>query len=255
MSSTPAPFYLDWTFWTAVAAVLALVLSQFPPVRVLLRQTRLSMQPYDRLNVTHWLGNPNVNLHVQLLNTGGRQVRVRSLILELSPDEGAKFSLPAQTYSRADGAPGSFLFTPFNLEPDKEWANFVGFFAPFSMNDERTSKQLIKELKADIKVKLKNQPQEARDRKELVEGDAKCVEKLQEFSRINTKWRPGEYTAVLNLQCEPEQASQVRKFRFTLFEADIQELDERASLYKIGAGVYFTDAEQTEVYPRIKDLD
>jgi|SRR5450759_4086324 hypothetical protein len=103
MSPTAAPFYFDWTFWTAVVAVLALVLSQFPPVRVLLRQTRLSMQPYDRLNVTHWLGNPNVNLHVQLVNTGGRPVRVRSLVLELSPDDGAQFSLPAQTYSRADG--------------------------------------------------------------------------------------------------------------------------------------------------------
>lgn len=255
MSFTPAPFYFDWTFWAAVVAVLALVLSQLPPVRVLLRQTRLSMQPYDRLNVTHWLGNPIVNLHVQLLNTGGRPVRVRSLGLELSPDEGAKFSLPAQTYSRADGTPGSFLFTPFSLEPDKEWANFVGFVAPFSMNDERTSKQLIKELKADISVKLRDQPQEARDRKELVEGDAKRVEKLQEFFKSNMRWRSGEYTAVLKLQCDPEQASQVRKFRFTLFEADIQELDERVSRYKIGAGVYFTDTEQMEVYPRIKDLD
>ena len=253
MSPIPAPFYFDWTFWTAVVAVLALVLSQLPPVRVLLRQTRLSMQPYDRLNVTHWLGNPNVNLHVQLLNTGGRPVRVRSLVLELSPDDGAEFSLPAQTYSRADGTPGSFLFTTFSLEPDKEWASFVGFFAPFSMNDERTSKQLTKELKADINAKVASLPQEARG-KQLVEGDAEFVKKLQEFYRSKRRWRPGEYTAVLKLQCEPEQASQVRKFRFTLFEADIQELDERASRYKIGAGVYFTDAEQTEVYPRIKDL-
>lgn len=254
MNATPAPFYMDWTFWTAVVAVLALVLSQLPPVRVLLRQTRLSMQPYDRLNVTHWLGNPNVNLHVQLLNTGGRPVRVRSLVLELSPDEGAKFSLPAQKYSRADGTPGSFLFTPFNLEPDKEWANFVGFFAPFIMNDERTSKQLTKELKADINAKVANLPLEARG-KQLVESDANCVGKLQELYTSHKKWRAGEYTAVLKLQCEPEQASQVRKFRFTLFEADIQELDERTSRYKLGAGVYFTDAEQTEVYPRIKDLD
>jgi hypothetical protein len=254
MNPIPAPFYDDWTFWTAVIAILALILSQLPPVRVLLRQTRLSMQPYDRLNVTHWLGNPNVNLHIQLLNTGGRPVRVRSLVLELSPDDGAEFTLPAQTYSRADGTPGSFLFTPFSLEPDGEWASFVGFVAPLSMNDERTSKQLSKELKADINIKLRNQSQEARDRKELVEGDAGCVDKLQEFYKSKRRWRPGEYTAVLKLQCEPNQASQVRKFRFTLFEADIQELDERASRYKIGAGVYFTDAEQTEIYPRIKDL-
>jgi hypothetical protein len=257
MNPTPAPFYLDWTFWTAVAAGLALVLSQLPPVHVLFRRTRLSMQPYDRLNITHWLGNPNANLHVQLLNTGGRAVRVRSLVLELSPDDGATFSLPAQTYARADGTPGtSFLFTPFTLERDKEWASFVHFFTPFNLNEERISKRLTKELRADIAAKFQNQPQEARDRKELVEADAAHVEPLQEFYTNKKKWRPGEYTGVLKLNCEPAQASQNRRFRFTLFEADIQELDERpSSRYKFGAGVYFNDPDQTEVYPRIKDLD
>jgi len=255
MGSTQAPFFLDWTFWAAVVAVLALVLSQLPPVRVLLRRTRLSMQPYDRLNVTHWLGNPNVNLHIQLLNTGGRTVRVRSLTLELSTDEGVKLSLPAQTFSRADGTPGTFLFVPFGLEPDKEWANFVGFFAPFNMTDERTSKQLIKELKSDIGVKLRDLSQEARDQKELVEGQAACVAKLQEFFRNHNKWGPGEYTATLKVQCTPDRGSQVRKFRFTLFEADVQELEERACRYKYGAGVYFAEPDQTEVYPRIKDLE
>jgi hypothetical protein len=255
MSSTPVPFYLDWTFWTAVVAILALVLSQLPPVRVLFRRTRLSIQPYDRLNVTHWLGNPIVNLHVQLLNTGARRVLVRSMVLELSIEQEAKLSLPAQSFSRADGTPGTFLFTPFGLEPDKEWANFVSFFAQFSMSDEHISKQLTTELRADIEVKLRNQSQEARDRKELVEGNAKCVENSQEFFKSHNRWRPGEYTAILKLQCEPAQASRVRTFRFTLFEADVHELVERTSRYKYGNGIYFPDNYQTEVYPRIKDLE
>jgi len=253
MNSTPEPLYLNWTFWTAVVAVLALVLSQLPPVRVLLRRPRLIMQPYDRLNVAHWLGNPIVNLHVQLLNTGGRPVRVRSLVLELSTEGDLRLSLPAQSFTSAGLAGDSFLFTPFGLEPDKEWANFIGFVAPFSMGDERTSKQLIKELKTGITLKLRDQTQEARDRKEFVEGDASCVGRLQEFFKNHNRWRPGEYTAVLKAQCTPEEASQVRKFRFTLFEADVQELEERASRYKYGFGVYLTDPDQTEVYPSIKD--
>jgi hypothetical protein len=170
-------------------------------------------------------------------------------------EEEAKLSLPAQSFSRADDTPGRFLFTPFSLEPDKEWANFVSFFAQFTMGDERISKQLTTELRADIEVKLRNQSQEARDRKELVEGNAKCVENSQEFCNRHNRWRPGEYTATLKLQCEPAQASQVRTFRFTLFEADVQELVERTSRYKYGYGVYLADAYQTEVYPRIKDLE
>src|SRR6266446_5318609 len=85
----PAPFYLDWTFWTAVVAVLAVALSQLPPLRILFRRAALVMQPYARLIVTHYVGNPNVILHVQLTNSGGRDIRVVSLTLRLTRDDGA----------------------------------------------------------------------------------------------------------------------------------------------------------------------
>ena len=135
------------------------------------------------------------------------------------------------------------------IKPDKEWANFIGFVAPLSMNDERTSKQLIKELKTDINVKIRNQPEEVRG-KELVEGDTEREEKIQKFFRSNSKWRPGEYTAVLKLQCEPEQASQVRKFRFTIFLGGTFRNSMNVPLgTKLEPGVYFKDTEQTGALP------
>jgi hypothetical protein len=247
--------FRDWNFWIALVALSALILSQLPPLRVLLRRTRLIMQPYDRLNVTHTLGNPNVNLHVQLLNDGGRAVRIRSLALEISADDSTKLSLSAQTFTRADGTPGTFLFIPFRLEPDKDWANVVAFFTPFNMTDERAASKLIKELRADVDLKLTNRSQEARDRKDLAEADPACVAKAQEFFRSHNKWRPGEYNAALKVHCTPESASQICKFRFTLFEADVQEFEDRASRFKYGAGVYYKDPENIEVSPRIKNLE
>ncbi len=90
MNPTPPPFYLDWTFWAFVTAALALILSQLPPVRLLFRRATITLQPYDRLNVTHYLGNANAHLHVRLRNTGGRAVRVSSLSLLLTRDDGPK---------------------------------------------------------------------------------------------------------------------------------------------------------------------
>jgi len=254
MTPTSAPLYQDWSFWTTVMAALALILSQLPPVRVLLRKSHLNMQPYDRLNVTHWLGNPIVNLHVQIMNSGGRSVRVSSLVLELILDDGTKLSLPAQSYSRPGNTSSTFLFTPFRLDPDQEWANFVAFFTPLNMNKERKSKQLIKELKTKIDGMINSIPQDLRG-KEIVEVDEESVANLKDFFRNNMIWRPGEYAAVLKLQSDPERASFVRQFRFTLFEADVQDLEERTSRFKTGAGLYFRDAGQTEVYPSIKNLD
>ncbi len=251
---TSPPVYLDWTFWAFVVAALALILSQLPPVRLLLRRAALAVEPYDRLNPTHFLGNANVDLHVQLRNTGGRAVRVRALSLAVTRDDGVTVMLPGQAFARQETPGNQLILTPFVLGPGQEWANFVRFFIPFSPAVERESKALIKNLRNDINAKLDARIPEAKARNELVEADTASVEPLVAFFRRNRFWLPGEYSARLVATCEPPRASVTRHFRFTLFESDVQDLDERTSRYKYGAGVYFTDAAQTEVYPRIRDL-
>src|SRR5207245_8510225 len=98
---------------------------------------------------------PNVILHVQLINTGGRGIRVVSLTLKLTRDDGATTTLPAQTFAWPDDADASMIFTPLVLEPDEEWAAFVSFFVPFSATDEREFKRVAKDLRADINAKLR----------------------------------------------------------------------------------------------------
>jgi hypothetical protein len=254
-SPPAAAFYLDWTFWTAVVAGLALVLSQLPPLRVLFRRAALALQPYDRLNVTHYLGNPNVNLHVQLTNTGGRTVRVRSLTLEITRDDGATVTLPAQTFTGPDGTEAAMIFTPLALEPNDEWVSFVSFFVPFSATDEREWKRLAKELRADVNSKrTAYRLQVGEESKEALEADPARVAPLTVFFRAKRFWQPGEYSARLIATCKPTRASVTRQFRFTLFESDVQDLDEREARYKFGAGVYFNDTEEVAVNPRIRDL-
>jgi len=175
--------------------------------------------------------------------------------LAVTRDDGPNAALPAQGFARTETPTAELILTPFVLERDQEWANFVHFFVPFSTADERESKRLTKDLRTDIVAKLRVQTPEAKARNELVEADPDRVEPLVAFFRAHRFWQPGEYSARLTVRCEPSRASVERRFRFTLFESDVQDLDERASRYKYGAGVYFTDAEQTEVYPRVRDLD
>ena len=254
MNPTPPPIYLDWTFWAFVVAALALILSQLPSVPVLLRRAAITLQPYDRLNVTHYLGNPNINLHVQLRNTGGRAVRVSSLSLEITRDDGKTMTLPAQSFTRPEGPAGTLIFTPFTLEVNKEWANFVSFFVVFSAADERESKRLAKDLRADINAKLLAFRLRGEESKDFVEAEPARVEPLLAFFREHRFWQPGEFSARLIATCDPSRASVTRRFRYTLFESDVQDLDEHTLRYKNGFGVYLTDAQVIEVYPRIQSL-
>lgn len=90
------PFYLDWQFWSAVVAAFALVLSQLPPVHVLLRRARLSCETYSRMHLTHKIGNPNAQWHLIIENAGGKAIRVKGIYLVFSREGGPSFELPAQ---------------------------------------------------------------------------------------------------------------------------------------------------------------
>ena len=93
-----APFYFDWTFWAAAWALVAIVLSQLPPLHLLIRPKRLDVEVHSRIGITHKVGNPNASVVVSIRNTGGRELRVRGLSLDISRDGKPLLGLPAQNY-------------------------------------------------------------------------------------------------------------------------------------------------------------
>ena len=78
------PFYADWQFWSAVAAVVAILLSQLPPVHVLLRRPKLRCEAFSRMHLTHKVGNPNAQWHLIVENKGGRAIRVKNIAVKFT---------------------------------------------------------------------------------------------------------------------------------------------------------------------------
>src|SRR5258705_10783906 len=101
----PPPLYFDWHFWSAVIALLALILTQVPPLRVLLRRVRLDVESFPSFAVGHELGNPRAQMHVLLTNTGGRDVQVRRIWLEVSRGDADRFLIPALGYFQKPADP------------------------------------------------------------------------------------------------------------------------------------------------------
>ena len=79
MQNVAAPLYMDWSFWAVVIAFAALVLSQLPPIHVMLKRAKLDLELYSKISITHKLGNPNLQLHLILSNIGGRRVSVTDI--------------------------------------------------------------------------------------------------------------------------------------------------------------------------------
>jgi hypothetical protein len=236
MVTPPPPFYLDWTFWAAVWALLAIVLSQLPPLHLLLRPKRLDVEVHSRIGVTHKVGNPNASVVVSVRNTGGRVLRIRSLRLDISRDGKDLLSLPAQNYFELPSSQSSVLFVPFTLKPGETWAHSAVFLNFFDRLTEKQFRENLSALDSDIRRKLRERPEE--DKRAVVGEDALLRPFYAMFEKFFV-WLPGEYVATLQIVAEPGSASFTKKYRFTLYESDTAELREHVEDFQFGGGLTY----------------
>lgn len=227
------PIYLDWKFWSAAIALLALVLSQLPPLHVLFRRARLEAEAYVHMHITHKVGNPNAQLHLILSNSGGREIRIRQIELQFKRGNEDSFSLPAKNYLQSPGDKEAVLLTSFKLKPGEEWAHIVNFLNFFSRQDEKTYRQLESNLRQDILAKRET----LEDKNQNVAADPSNVTPLLNFFEQKFRWFPGEYEMTLSVKTEPANTMKDKRFCITLFESDSQELSDYKHDYRFGFGV------------------
>lgn len=236
------PFYLDWKFWAVVVSFIALVLSQLPPLHVILRRAKLEVEAHSLMYLTHKVGNPTAQLHLIISNPGGRELKIREISLHFKLSAEDAFVLPAQGYLQNPTDKDAVLLTPFKLKPKEEWAHIANFFNRLPRQDEKVYRQLESNLRQDIQAKLAVKPA---DQKAPVAANPENVQPLLKFFEARFRWLPGEYELTLQLQTEPKRASISKRFRFTLFESDAKELTDYREDYKYGFGVYITYQQHT----------
>lgn len=236
MSQPIIAFYLDWTFWAVVASFAAIVLSQLPPVHLLLRPRRLDVEVHSRIQITHKVGNPNVGMVVSIHNTGGRELRIRSFRLGLTRDNKSLLTLPAQNYFETPSSQSSVLFVPFSLKPGDSWAHAVNFLNFFDRSTEKLYRESESALSADIRKKLQARPEN--DKQPVVAEPELVTPFLKLFEKL-FPWQPGEYVAELLVEADPGSASYSKKYRFTLYESDTAELEAHTEDYQFGGGLSY----------------
>lgn len=227
---------VDWQFWTAVFAFVAIVLSQLPPFRLWFRPNKLDVEVHSRITVTHKVGNPNVTLYVSIANTGGRDLKVSSISVGIKRDGQPVIGLPAQSYFETTSSREAVLFVPFTLKPNETWGHPTNFYREWDRPTEKLYRESESNLRNRIREKLEARPED--DKKAVVAED----EYLEPFHRLFEAmfiWRPGEYVAELDVQTKQAASSFKKSYRFTLFESDSNELLSHTDDYKYGGGLNY----------------
>ncbi|MGK8201621.1 hypothetical protein [Burkholderia cepacia] len=243
------PFYRDWTFWSFAVAFVALAFSVGPLLWCWLRPPKLELELYDRIALSHKVGNPILQAHFIVRNVGGRDVRISSITASISKDGGVEYVLPARTYLQATPAL-ALLFTPFTLSSHSEWANITNFLALWSRENEQQYRQLEYALRANINQKLQARP--PGDNRGVLADDAVVTPLIELFNRSNARWLAGQYVLTLKVATTLTRVNIAQRYSFTVFESDAEQLRKLTEDYNTGAGIFFDNVERhVWVYPAI----
>lgn len=247
MTTSNIPLYFNWSFWAVIVAAVAIFLSQVPPVYLWFRGAKLDVEPYYRIHISHKVGNPNVQMHLILSNTGGRMLRIKSLAIRIERDGQEVADLPAQTYLSEPSDQNAVLLTRFQLKPNEDWVHIVNFLKFFSREEERRYRAAELEMKEDVaKKKSKDE-----DFGTLIEVENELVEPFVAMFEEKFRWQPGEYSMRLSVTTLDGKADFIKKYRFTLFEADSASLGNIKDDYKYGDGIFWDSGKHPGVAVQI----
>ena len=220
-------------------ALSALVLSQLPPLRVLLKPSRLVVEVHSRMSVGHFMGNANVSLVLGLTDSGGRDIRVRQIAMKLVRGERELLSMRGMSYFETPSSKASVLLIPFSLNPGESWSHSVNFVRIFERDREQWMRANISALREDLSARLAERDRDPNaDKNVLVEVNPALVSPFIALFNEIFIWTPGEYS--FELSVETSQKSFKSTYRFTLFESDSADLRKQTNDYKHGGGISWT---------------
>lgn len=235
MGIDSTPLYLNWQFWSAVVALIALVLSQFQPVKFWFRSLTPQFEVQSRVRITHKVGNPNLSMYVSIRNSGGRDLHIRRLSLSITRETQLLGNYPAVSYFEESISTFPALFVPFSLNPMQSWTHNTIFLREFDRLTEKEYRKHESTLRSDINNKLATRlPGD----KSPVVADECNVKPFHDFFDKMFIWLPDEYKLDLTIVTSSGKKF-IKPYRFTLFESDSEELKSYQNDYKYGGGIYF----------------
>jgi hypothetical protein len=247
---TITPLYLDWSFWAVVVATIAVVLSQIPPIHLLLKKAKIDFELHSKINITHKVGNPNLQLHLLIFNIGGRKIRIKEINVSIERDGKNLTTLPAQNYLQSSNDNNTVLFTSFSLNTGEDWGHIINLLNFFDREDEKNYRQIEAKMLDDFR----DQNEKEEDRKELIELKPEYVQPIHNFFNRHYIWLPGEYKLIVNILTDKVSADISKSFRFTIFESHSDQLKEITKKFKYGGGIWWDPENiQTGVVLEIKE--
>jgi hypothetical protein len=229
------PFYLDWQFWSAVAALSALILSQLPPLKQILKKGRVTIEKHGTLFLSHSIGSPSAHVFVILKNIGNTTTSVQSIDFLVKRKNSDSFTLKGRGYQINPSDQQFTMLVPFEIPPNKTWSHTINFIEAWNRDSQKEYKNIYIKIRDSINKKAQTPPIEHGVQHE---ADPIAYENICKFFKKNFKWLDGEYECEILVKNKVGEVITKGSVLFTLFESESDDLKSWEADYKYGYGVH-----------------
>lgn len=251
---------INWSFWIAF---LAVVLSQLPPIRDMIKGTKLRIATADMAQFSHFFGNSKMYLWVTLENVGGKSISINRIICFIRKKQNGKVhTLAAKTYwltqSLSTEKPTEVPLAEIILKPGERFSAFLHFWDTHSWEKaiEGDIKSITLQVGDNIAKKINEREKSVKDvpinELPLVEADPQLIQGALKIVESQRKLEVGEYDLLVvaySNQCQKPQ--NILGFELTLFESDIKNIFEDIDDYKFGFGICFPSKKRSTAFSQI----
>lgn len=248
-------WHKNTSFFSVVIAGLALVLSQFPPIRSWIPHTNLQIQCAEKLGIINELGFIGYGLFLELDNDGNTLIEVEEISLKIKSPSNQINVYKAKSLATISGSSISpyFPVTALEVKENERWLGAVNFRKKISSTEDEIFYKMKLKVSKDISDKWQNKSWEDENPNSNVEISAESAYEVNNFFKSNFDLRKGQYEGTLEIKVKGKSKPFTYNFRYDIFEYHFEIFKAQLSDYKYGYGIIFPILREKKVYVTISD--
>ena len=239
-------WYKQPAVWAIVISILAITLSQLPPISTWVPKTDLTAEIGDKIALPTNMGIPGYQFLIDLDNTGNRSLTLSNLKVDLLWPNGVVKQAPVGSYfSPSDANAQVFSLTTIRLRPGDHWSAFLVFYPSATPTEDEQISRLILQINNSIFSKRSVLPASKYTPEVIVAADPVLVAEAVDFFNRRFDLEKGVYKAAL-IGDENGHTLTIKQFGFSLYDYHIKTLRSQADDYKYGWGFGGSPASQNK---------
>ena len=234
------PWYKNTSIWSAIIAVIAIFLSQLPPIKNWIPNDNLTLKYGDRITVNNAIGLTGYHVNLGLNNDGNTSLKIESIALAVKGPSGVEKRYIAETLSTPT-AGGGFLNLPvtsLSLKQKESWSGSVFFNRKVSPSEEEKFNEVRLKVSQNISDKIQLQNWGDYNPRALVSADAEIVEEAAITFNENFDLQKGLHEAKIEIKLRGKEDLIIESLEYTLYDYHFSQIMAQVEDYKYGYGIY-----------------